>query len=223
MRAERILDITAGLLVQHGYRRVTIDDVASRAGVGKGTVYLHWKTREALFWSVLQREALKLFDQLVADLRADPELALPHRLMREVFLQGVRRPLVRGLLLSDPVLLGNLAQDDSVRSAQQELAENPDYLQMLSEEGALRPGLTAAAAVHILSSVTRGFSAADELGEDDGLALEERADLLAYVLERALERDTPMSTEALATLNKRVVDMFTEMADGHRDQLQRAY
>ncbi|WP_234322969.1 helix-turn-helix domain-containing protein, partial [Streptomyces sp. NRRL S-350] len=49
-RAERILDTTAELLEQHGYRRVTIDDVASRAGIGKGTVYLHWKTREALFW-----------------------------------------------------------------------------------------------------------------------------------------------------------------------------
>lgn len=49
LRAERILDTTAELLCQHGYKRVTIDDVARRAGVGKGTVYLHWKTREALF------------------------------------------------------------------------------------------------------------------------------------------------------------------------------
>ncbi|MFI9274305.1 TetR/AcrR family transcriptional regulator [Kitasatospora sp. NPDC052896] len=223
VRAERILDITAELLTQHGYRRVTIDDVAGRAGVGKGTVYLHWKTREALFWAALQREALRLFDQLAADLQQDPELALPHRLMRVIFLESVRRPLVRALLLSDPVLLGNLAQDESVRAAQQELAENPDYLQLLSEEGALRPGLTAAGALHLLSNVTRGFATADELGEDDGLALEERADLLAYVLERALERDTPLPAEGLSTLNKRVIDMFTAMADGHREQLSRAF
>ena len=63
-RAERILDVTAGLLLRHGYKRVTIDDVAAGAGIGKGTIYLHWKTREALFWAVLQRDAARLLDQL---------------------------------------------------------------------------------------------------------------------------------------------------------------
>jgi AcrR family transcriptional regulator len=43
-RAARILDATAELLLRHGYRRVTIDDIARHADIGKGTVYLHWKT-----------------------------------------------------------------------------------------------------------------------------------------------------------------------------------
>ncbi|MFH8386125.1 TetR/AcrR family transcriptional regulator [Kitasatospora sp. NPDC018058] len=222
-RAERILDITAELLEQHGYRRVTIDDVASRAGIGKGTVYLHWKTREALFWAVLQREALRLFDHLVDELGKEPTLALPHRLMRVIFLNGVRRPLVRALLLADAAVLGNLAQDESVRAAQQDLAENPDYLQMLADEGILRPELSGATAQHILANVARGFSNADELGEDDGLPLEARADLLAYVLRRSLENDTPPDSADLAKLNARVTEMFQAMADGHREQLQRAY
>uniref|UniRef100_UPI00055D601B TetR/AcrR family transcriptional regulator n=1 Tax=Streptomyces sp. NRRL S-350 TaxID=1463902 RepID=UPI00055D601B len=206
-----------------GYRRVTIDDVASRAGIGKGTVYLHWKTREALFWAVLQREALRLFDRLVAELGREPTLALPHRLMRVIFLEGVRRPLVRALLLADAAVLGNLAQDESVRAAQQDLAENPDYLQMLADEGILRPELSGVTAQHILASVARGFSNADELGEDDGLPLEARADLLAYVLRRSLENDTPPDSADLAKLNARVTAMFQAMADGHREQLQRAY
>ncbi|MFD8705611.1 TetR/AcrR family transcriptional regulator [Kitasatospora sp. NPDC059648] len=222
-RAERILDTTAELLEQHGYRRVTIDDVASRAGIGKGTVYLHWKTREALFWAVLQREALRLFDHLVDELGKEPTLALPHRLMRVIFLDGVRRPLVRALLLADAAVLGNLAQDESVRAAQQDLAENPDYLQMLADEGILRPELSGATAQHILANVARGFSNADELGEDDGLSLEARADLLAYVLRRSLENDTPPDSATLAKLNARVTEMFQAMADGHREQLQRAY
>ena len=64
-RAEAILDAAAELLRAHGYRRVSIDDVATRAGVGKGTIYLHWRTREALFWAVLQRETLQLLEQLI--------------------------------------------------------------------------------------------------------------------------------------------------------------
>src|SRR5260370_24920182 len=104
-RAERILDSAAELLLLHGYKRVTIDDVARRSGVGKGTIYLHWKTREALFWAVLAREAMQMLEQLTADLSRDTERALPRRLMRAIFLEVARRPLVRALLLSDAEIL----------------------------------------------------------------------------------------------------------------------
>ncbi len=221
-RAERILDVTAELLELHGYRRVTIDDVAGRAGVGKGTVYLHWKTREALFWAVLQREALRLFDQLLVELGKDDELALPHRLMYLIFLEVTRRPLVNALLLSDPVVLGNLAGDDSVRSAQQELAENTNYLQLVAEQGILRADRTVKQAGHILVNVTRGFLDDPRSSDEDALPVEERARLLSEVLRRSLEVDT-VPAAALAPLNSKVVAMFTEMADAHREQLQRSY
>ena len=41
VRADRILDTARELLLLWGYRRVTIDELARRAGVGKGTIYLH--------------------------------------------------------------------------------------------------------------------------------------------------------------------------------------
>ena len=42
LREERLLDVATTLLVRWGYRKTTIDDVAREAGVGKGTIYLHW-------------------------------------------------------------------------------------------------------------------------------------------------------------------------------------
>src|SRR5882757_439117 len=71
-RAARILDVAADLLLRHGYRRVTIDDVAAGAGIGKGTVYLHWKTREQMFSAVFAREVLYAMDELRQALRKDP-------------------------------------------------------------------------------------------------------------------------------------------------------
>jgi AcrR family transcriptional regulator len=56
-RESRILDAASELLLVFGYRRVTIDDVARRAGVGKGTVYLHWASKLELFATVLIRDA----------------------------------------------------------------------------------------------------------------------------------------------------------------------
>ena len=221
-RAERILDAAAELLGQHGYRRVSIDDVAARAGVGKGTVYLHWKTREALFWAVLQREAMRLLDALVDRLSEDAGLALPHRLMPAIFIAVLRRPLVRALLLADSEVLGALAVDDSVAAAQRELAGNPDYLGLLASHRLLRPGLTPASAGYILGSVMRGFFEQDS-GHDSDWPAEQQAGLLAGVLERTIEIDPPFPEDAVTALSAEVIELFRAITSVQRAQLERAY
>src|SRR6476620_2537119 len=92
-RATRILDVAADLLLRHGYRRVTIDDVAEGAGNGKGTVYLHWKTREQLFSVVFAREVHYAMDELRQALRQDATACLLHNFARAYFLAITSRPL----------------------------------------------------------------------------------------------------------------------------------
>jgi AcrR family transcriptional regulator len=217
-RADRILDVTADLLLRHGYKRVTIDDVAAGAGIGKGTVYLHWRTREALFWAVLQREAMRMLEQILAGLAADPALALPGRLMRAIFLAATERPLVLALLLSDAEILGGLARDSAVAAAQKELSGNVNYLELLADQGLLRPGLTPVSAGYVLGSVMRGFFA--ETGE---LAVTARADLLHDVLHRALETDDPRPKAAVTALADAVTGLFTTIVTVQRAQLGSAY
>jgi AcrR family transcriptional regulator len=45
---ERITAAAAALLLQNGFDRTTVDDVAARAGVGKATVYRRWPSKEDL-------------------------------------------------------------------------------------------------------------------------------------------------------------------------------
>ena len=65
-KAAHILDAAEKLLVTFGYRKVTVDDVARRAGIGKGTVYLYWPSKRELFGSVLTREAARLLAEQTA-------------------------------------------------------------------------------------------------------------------------------------------------------------
>jgi AcrR family transcriptional regulator len=225
-RADRILDVTAELLLRHGYKRVTIDDVATGAGIGKGTIYLHWKTREALFWAVLQRETAQLLEQILARLADDPRLALPSRLMPAIFVEVARRPLVRALLLSDAEVLGALASDQAVAAAQRELGGNENYLDLLREQALLRPDLTVAAAGFVLASVLRGFFAGQDASGQDAsgeMPLAEQAGLLADVLHRSLEIEEEPPADAVAALAARVSELFTAIVTVQRSQLQRAY
>ena len=45
----KIIQAATKQFVQFGYRRASIADIASSAGIGKGTVYLHFKSKKEIF------------------------------------------------------------------------------------------------------------------------------------------------------------------------------
>ena len=63
-KASRILNAAGELLVSYGYRRITVDQVARRAGVGKSTVHLYWPSKLELFGAGLTRGAAVLHKQV---------------------------------------------------------------------------------------------------------------------------------------------------------------
>lgn len=48
MTREEILLVADKLFRRQGYRRTTIEDIAKEAGIGKGSVYLHFESKEEL-------------------------------------------------------------------------------------------------------------------------------------------------------------------------------
>lgn len=53
-RGQQILAATAELLEGWSYSDITMDRIAERAGVAKGTLYLYFRTKEALFLSLYE-------------------------------------------------------------------------------------------------------------------------------------------------------------------------
>jgi AcrR family transcriptional regulator len=56
---ERILDVAKGAFTRHG-ADASLDDIAKQAGVGAGTLYRHFPTRDALIEAVYRSEVEKL-------------------------------------------------------------------------------------------------------------------------------------------------------------------
>lgn len=65
----RVLNAADHLLARHGYRKMTVDDIAAEAGIGKGSVYLAFASKEEVALSCIDRMA----DGLLVALRAIAE------------------------------------------------------------------------------------------------------------------------------------------------------
>jgi AcrR family transcriptional regulator len=83
---EAILDATDELLSQNGYRKMTIDDLAARVGIGKGSVYLHFRSKEEVVLSHIDRIIERLKDELrrIAALEISAEERLRKMLIMRV-------------------------------------------------------------------------------------------------------------------------------------------
>jgi AcrR family transcriptional regulator len=68
-----ILDAADRLLARYGYRKMTIDDLAREVGIGKGTVYLHFKSKEEVALSRIDRVIDRLKTELGHLAQSDQE------------------------------------------------------------------------------------------------------------------------------------------------------
>ncbi|WP_431898352.1 helix-turn-helix domain-containing protein [Nonomuraea sp. bgisy101] len=185
-RAHRILDATSELIQRFGYDKTTIDDIARAAGVAKGTIYLHWNTRDALFAALLRRERVHLLE----DVRRGAPSTL-YDLLHGLAAGLLRRPLMRASLLGDSAVLGKLTRHKRESSATLPMGELFEtYIGTLREHGALRADLTISEHLTVFTSTLYGFLTVRRYLPDSMQVPDERlAELLADTCRRALEAD----------------------------------
>jgi len=83
---EAILDATDSLLSRNGYKKMTIDDLAKEVGIGKGSVYLHFTSKEEIVLSHIDRIVERLKEKLstIANSSEKPENRLRKMLKTRV-------------------------------------------------------------------------------------------------------------------------------------------
>src|ERR1700720_2086419 len=97
---ERVLE-AAKAVFSAGGPEASLDAVAKRAGVGIGTLYRHFPTREALFEAVYRREVQQLTD-LAEQLKkeAQPVEALRHWMRSNVKFVATKKGMSAALALA---------------------------------------------------------------------------------------------------------------------------
>src|ERR1700726_2003524 len=65
-RRQAIIDAALDEFIARGYAATRLDDVAKRAGVAKGTIYLHFKDKESMFEELIRTAIVPLVSRLTA-------------------------------------------------------------------------------------------------------------------------------------------------------------
>jgi AcrR family transcriptional regulator len=101
LRNRELLMQAAAAVFSAGGTNASLEAVAKRAGVGIGTLYRHFPTREALFEAVYRHEVdqlAALAEQLAGE--ADPVKALRHWLHANVRLVATKKGMLAALALA---------------------------------------------------------------------------------------------------------------------------
>lgn len=208
-RVERILQATRGLALRGGVRGSTIAEIAREAGVGKGTLYLYWQTKEDLLADLFAHDFLEALSEVETAVREDPALIAPHLLLPLVGATMEQHPFAAAVQARARGILGVVVAHPAIVQVVRAIgpvAMLRRILPGLRRHGVVRTDLpletqahATAALLHGLHDVAAREPVADLLPGSDPQAV--LADACAVLLEPAAPVDTgPAAVEALTQL-----------------------
>jgi AcrR family transcriptional regulator len=148
-RPDEVLDAALALFVEKGFAATRVEDIATRAGLSKGAVYLYFSSKEAILEGLVQRAVLPVANsalglltnysgdprpvisaalKLVAGRLADPKMvAIPRLLVREMIhfpelAQMYRREVLDRIIPAVEALIKNGITEGYFRPVDPELA-----------------------------------------------------------------------------------------------------
>jgi AcrR family transcriptional regulator len=137
-KRRRILSAATDLFLRHGYRKTNVDDVARSAGVSKGTLYLHFKSKAELLVQAIALEKTRYLVRMKPFL--EPAMEPRQRLteyLATVFELVIDMPLVSRMTRGDHEILVALEEwDPQMRSRTEAMQLDfvADFLRPFADE-----------------------------------------------------------------------------------------
>jgi AcrR family transcriptional regulator len=146
----KLLDAASAAFIEHGADDVSLEEIARRAGVGIGTLYRHFPTRQSLLEAVY-RDQVEL-------LRTRAEELMEHSSPRDAFTGWIRAlaafSATKRSLSS--AMLATLGKDSAVFSACSQVIRGcaDTLLARAQEAGAVRPDVTAIDVIRLVHGIS---------------------------------------------------------------------
>src|SRR2546427_4679462 len=218
LREERILDVATTLLVRWGYRKTTIDDVAREAGVGKGTIYLHWKDKNELFRAAIWREQQRYSEEVQRRIAADPEGGLLHRVTTHGMLASLSNPLMAAIIRGKSDIFNGFLGAYEPGFLNELVGDADAYFDQLQQAGLIRADIPASIITYLLTALKVGMiNSPDIISQEHMPSMEQLTEALSDLIRRWLE---PEQLPSKSDVGKQLWTEYLDRSEEHTSELQ---
>jgi|CXWL01.1.fsa_nt_gi AcrR family transcriptional regulator len=163
---DRLLDAAEEKFRRHGYKRTTIDDVTAAAGTGKGSLYLHFESKQEIYLAVVRRTLERFVARAAKALQS--RAAVPQRMQQLIRLtvdHYGEDELLHASLFGSDLVEGEVSRMAAAVQRERMIALLEQALIAGQREGAVRTNIDPAAAAAILFEIGWAIVRAELEGE----------------------------------------------------------
>lgn len=151
---ERLLDAAEAKFRRHGFKRTTIDDITIAAGTGKGSLYLHFESKQEVYLAVV-RHSLERFVARAAKV-LQGSAPVPQRMQQLIRLtvdHYGKDELLHASLFGSDLVEGEVSRMAAAVQRDRMIALLEQTLIAGQREGAVRTNVEPASAAAILFEI----------------------------------------------------------------------
>lgn len=206
-RETRILDAALKLIVQYGYDKTSMNDIAQEANVSKGAIYLHFPGKDALFEKLLWREGLAYAELWLARMDSDPAPVTFASIFSHLLYALSHNALLSALFKRDKRVLGAYVRrsPDLMQAA---LGIRQALLAELQEAGAIRKDIAPNVLAVLVTMIAYALVSMDDvLPTGSAPTIEAMIEGYGILLDRALTPEVIADPERAKQALHRMMDV----------------
>lgn len=206
-REQRILDAAVELFVHYGYDKTTVSDIAQKAGISKGAIYLHFTSKDDLFEALLVQEMTTYTEIWLELIEADPKGGTMAGMYKNTLYALNRRPFMSAIFKQDRHVLGNYVRKPGNLFRDKRYAgTRSEFVKMMQDAGAIRKNLDPKIVAHIMNILAYGLVGMDDVMDAENIPpTDDIIEGIADIMDRALTPDDGGNSEAGKAILRQIV------------------
>lgn len=214
-RKQAIMDAAARRIIQYGYDKTTIGDVADAIGLNRALVYGYFKSKDDVLEALIKREMRKYGELWFEHLMADPKGGTVASIYRSIAYALKNNPFMAAIVTRDEGTFGKyLRKPGNIFEGMQSQNIGSGLLQSLQDAGAIRQDVNLPAVTHIMNTLANNMVGPVHTGQG-GPSYEELLETIAEMFDRMLTPDDGGNIEA----GKQVLRQLASEAKTFFDQM----
>lgn len=156
-KENEILDAAVELFILYGFDKTTVAEIAKDAGISKGAIYLHFKSKDELFENLLFRETKRYYLKWFELIELDPKGGLISGMYKNMLHAMTSSELMMAIFKRDSRVLGSyIKKPNSFFRTENNRSMRSDFIRTMQEVGAMRKDIDPVITAHIMDML--GFS-----------------------------------------------------------------